>query len=252
MKSGAILWLGGWASNIVCWKNEIEILYPEQAHQFLDVHAMINDELKLFEIVNTFYSHASSEFKTASVIGWSMGSLVLHKMIGWMREENGHSKQEIPKDLKLISLCPIFDFCRTNGPWSENTLTYMIRQLEKKQEAVLQDFWTKMKPNPAVNNSSKGNLSVTVQIEKTWLEQVKNYSLQELEAGLEYLRDTKIELSDFPKMENHFLLSSQNDPIAPFNSITLNNLEPHFNQWYEYPEGHLPFLHYPELVKKLL
>ena len=32
----AMLWIGGWASNLACWRGALEARYPGRRHRFLD------------------------------------------------------------------------------------------------------------------------------------------------------------------------------------------------------------------------
>lgn len=216
-----VLWLGGWASGMACWRGAIESLYPRREHTFLDPHAVL-EEPGLLDLA------VSGLPRNGTLAAWSMGSLILHKALA-----DGAFKA----DCRLVSLSPIFDFCHQGGPWPLAALIRMARRLPREREAVLAGFWS----------LARGNSPVTPDRDASWLRQSTGYPLPALLQGLEYLRDTVVDRGSLPASERHFFLASPQDPLSP----APRGVSPG-REWIGYPRGHLPFLDFPDLLRPLL
>jgi hypothetical protein len=216
-----VLWLGGWASGLACWRDAIEALYPKREHTFLDSHAVL-EEPGLLSLA------ASGLPRSGTLVAWSMGSLILHKAL---------ADRALKAECRLVSLSPIFDFCHEGGPWPKAALIRMARRLPREREAVLAEFWS----------LARGNTPVTPGLENSWLRQSTGYPLPVLLQGLEYLGGTVVDRAALPASERHFFLASPQDPLSP----TPRGVSPG-REWIGYPRGHLPFLDCPELLAPLL
>jgi hypothetical protein len=214
-----VLWLGGWASGLACWRRELETLYPGRTHAFLDAHDVLAHPALL--------PRAIAELPPEGTLAaWSLGSLLLHAALvsGSLRPA-----------CRVISFSPIFDFCGENGSWPPAALARMVRRLPKARESVLADFWT----------SLKSNSPVTGDFEAAWKRQSLGYSLDSLVLGLETLAEIRVpETLPFAGVT---FVTSRIDPIAPTPRGSAEG-----PQWILYPKGHLPFFDYPGLVEPLL
>jgi hypothetical protein len=216
-----IVWMGGWASGLACWRGTLEAVYPHHEHAFLDAHAVL-EEPALLGLATKGLS------KGGTLIAWSMGSLILHKAL---------VEKSLSPECRLVSLCPIFDFCREGGPWPKAAVIRMARRLSRERDAVLSEFW----------NLAKGTSAVTQDLVSAWIGQSRGYAIASLQQGLEFLRDTVVERSALPANDRHFFLSSPQDPLAP----TPRGIFPG-KEWIAYARGHLPFLDHPELLAPIL
>ena len=211
-----VVWLGGWASGLACWRGALEALYPRREHTFLDAHAVL-EEPGLLASATEGLRHRGT------LVAWSMGSLLLHKALA----------EGLVPGCRLVSAAPVFDFCREGGPWPKAALIRMARRLPREREAVLGEFWA----------TAQGNSQVTLDQAAGWLRQSRAYELPALLQGLEILGGTVIDRAKLPADPNHLFLASPQDPLAP----TPRGVFPG-KQWLGYPRGHLPFLDYPGLL----
>lgn len=213
--SETVLWVGGWASDLACWRRELSALYPRREHAFLDAQeALLQPGL--------LERTAAALPAGATLAAWSMGSLLVHAAL-----EGGFNPA-----CRVVSLSPIFDFCGDGGV-SPATLARMIRRLPKARETVLAEFWT----------LARGNSPVTAGAEAAWKEQARGHSLDALLRGLEFLAETRVPPSAAARAK---LVASRIDPLAP---APRGNLDA---RWVMYPSGHLPFFDHPGLVGPLL
>jgi hypothetical protein len=215
-----VLWLGGWASGLACWRRELESLYPGRNHSFLDAHDVLAQPALL--------NRAVDALPPGGVLAaWSMGSLLVHAALASGSLRPG-------PDRRVVSLSPIFDFCGENGPWPPAALARMIRRLPKAREAVLAEFW----------ESLRGTSQVTQEGETEWRLQARGYSLDSLVQGLETLAEIRVSEN---ALEGVTFVASRTDPVAPAPRGVAEG-----PRWILYPKGHLPFLDYPNLVGPLL
>ncbi|MDB5046938.1 MAG: pimeloyl-[acyl-carrier protein] methyl ester esterase [Fibrobacteres bacterium] len=212
-----VVWLGGWASGLACWRGTLEALYPRREHTFLDSHAVL-EEPGLLALA------AKGLPKKGTLVAWSMGSLILHKAL---------AEGTLAPECRLVSASPIFDFCREGGPWPKAALMRMARRLPRERETVLAEFWS----------LSKGTSPVTQGQESAWVAQSRNYALPALLQGLEFLGNTVIDRAALPANARHLFLASPQDPLAP----TPRGVFPG-REWVAYARGHLPFLDHPDLL----
>jgi hypothetical protein len=215
----SILWLGGWASGLACWRSELEALYPGFTHGFLDAHDVLAQPGLL--------ARAAGGLPPDGVLAaWSLGSLLTQAAI---------AEGSLRPACRVVSISPIFDFCGDGGPWPPAALARMIRRLPKAREAVLAEFWALM----------RGNSPVTAAAESAWKAQSRAYPLDTLLQGLEALAEIRVGGGAAPS--GSIFLSSRTDPVAP----TPRGVDAG-PAWVLYPTGHLPFLDYPATLAPLL
>jgi hypothetical protein len=223
-----ILWVGGWASDLAAWSGTLTSLYPGHGHRFLDAHAVIDGTADL-------RAEAARLPAEGCLAAWSLGSLLAHQALaaGWMPA------------CRILSLCPIFDFCRSDGPWPRAVVVRMARRLsqagapgrEGEREKVLTEFRT----------SSWGSTPVTEDMAEGWRRRAGAYTTESLARGLETLAGIHMARETLPSPTGHLYLASAEDPLSPAPPSAATD-----PRWRFYPRGHLPFLDFPELVAPLL
>src|SRR5690606_3115254 len=215
---------GGWASGLACWRSDLEKLYPGREHAFLDAH-------DLLENPDLLAAAAAGLPADGVLAAWSLGSLLVHRAL-----ESG----SFAPSCRLVSVCPIFDFCAEGGPWPRAAVIPMARRLVREREAVLAEFW----------NLVKGGSPVSPAQEEAWHGQTRRYSTASLAQGLEVLAGTSAKIPPGGRAGHaagHFHLASLRDPLAPQAEGAIPS-----GGWTAYERGHLPFLDYPELMDPLL
>jgi hypothetical protein len=215
-----VLWIGGWASGLACWRRELEALYPGLAHRFLDAHDILGDR-------GLLRREASALPAGSAIAGWSLGSLLLHLDL----LDGGFP------DVRILSMSPIFDFCGEGAPWSRAALARMIRKLPRARAEVLAEFWTLI----------KGGSPVAHDAAEAWLRQSVGYSLDALVAGLETLGSLAADPAALEGRAGLAFVASARDPLAPPPRGRVVG-----SAWTFYPGGHLPFLDFPDIVRPLL
>lgn len=216
-----ILWVGGWASSLACWREELAARYPGREHRFLDAHEILSRPAALPEA-------AAALPPGGTVAAWSLGSLLLHRRL---------AEGRFPARA-VLSLSPVFAFAGPGSPWPPAALARMIRRLGRDRDTVLQEFWAQV----------KGTSPVTPAAEAAWLRQADGYALADLVAGLEALLNFTVDPTH-PSLTaaGLRLVAGERDPLAPAGPEV-----PGAPARVLYPEGHLPFLDHPNLVAPLL
>jgi hypothetical protein len=215
-----VLWVGGWASGLACWRSELEALYPGRPHLFLDAHDLLGDRGRLRR-------EAAALPAGCVIAGWSLGSLLLHLDL----LDGGFPEG------RILSLSPIFDFCGEGAPWSRAVLARMIRRLPRSRAEVLAEFW----------NLVKGGSPVPPEASSAWIRQAEGYSLDALVAGLEALGSLAADPSALEARPGIAFVASARDPLAPPPRGRVAG-----SAWTFFPGGHLPFLDFPDIVRPLL
>lgn len=213
-----VLWIGGWASGLACWRAELAAIYPGREHRFLDAHSALDNPGSLEREVGRLPAGGC-------VAAWSLGSLLLHRALA-----DGFSPA-----CRSLSLSPIFAFCRADGPWPKAAIRRMERRLPAERAAVLGEFRT----------LAFGNTPVTQDMAAAWNAQAGGYPLATLERGLRALAETEVPPASVAGRGRHAFLASPRDPLSP-------SPAPPPDGWSAYPSGHLPFLEFPAQVAALL
>lgn len=220
MAPETVLWIGGWASGLACWRRELEALYPGPSHRFLDAHDVLVDRGRLRR-------EAAALPAGSAIAGWSLGSLLMHLDL----QDGGFP------EVRFLSLSPVFDFCGEGAPWSRAALARMIRKLPRARGEVLEDFWTLV----------KGGSQVSRDAAEAWRRQADVYSLDALVAGLEALGSLAADPAALETRPGIAFVASGRDPLAPPPRGRVAGAA-----WSFYPGGHLPFLDFPDIVRPLL
>lgn len=216
-----VLWVGGWASSLACWREELTARYPDREHRFLDAHEILSRPAALPE--------AAAALPPGGIVAaWSLGSLLLHRRL---------AEGDFPAR-PVLSLSPVFAFTGPRSPWPPAALARMIRRLGRDRDTVLREFWTQV----------KGTSPVTPVAEAAWLRQADGYALVDLVAGLEALLNLAVDPAH-PSLAaaGLRLMAGERDPLAPAGPEVSGAPKRVL-----YPEGHLPFLDHPDLVEPLL
>src|ERR1035437_5209140 len=120
--------IGGWASDLQCWDRRLCVSFPEFDLRFVDAHSILSGESRL--------EHLLAVAPPGScVAGWSLGNLLLEKLLRQGR---------IPPEMPVLSICPFLDFCDPVGPWKPLVLRRMVRRLFGVAAGVLSDFADRM------------------------------------------------------------------------------------------------------------
>ncbi len=215
-----ILWVGGWASDLSPWGGVLADLYPGHAHRFLDAHAVLDGKADL-------RAEAGRLPADGCLAAWSLGSLLAHQALaeGWLPA------------CRVLSICPIFEFCRDEGPWPRAAVLRMARRLAREREKVLSEF----------RDAAWGNSPVTEGMAAAWRDRAAGYTAESLARGLECLAGSRLASESAPPSLGLAFLASPLDPLSP--ALPGTAAVP---GWTLYPRGHLPFLDVPRLVAPLL
>lgn len=215
-----ILWVGGWASDLACWRGALEALYPGRAHRFLDAHAVLDGEADLRK-------EADRLPPGGCLAAWSLGSLLAHQALaeGWRPA------------CRVLSIAPIFDFCRADGPWPRAAVLRMARRLPRERNKVLAEF----------RAAAWGRSQVPGEWAEAWDRRAHAYADASLARGLEALAGISLAREKTPPAPDHLFLASPEDPLSPAPSAAATD-----PRWRLYPRGHLPFLDFPHIVGALL
>jgi hypothetical protein len=215
-----ILWLGGWASDLACWRGALETLYPGRTHRFLDAHALLDGKADL-------RAETARLGPGDCLAAWSLGSLLAHQALaeGWRPA------------CRRLSLCPIFDFCRADGPWPRSVVVRMIRRLPRERDKVLAEF----------REAAFGRSPLGEGMAAAWEAQARAYADASLARGLEALAGIHAARESLPPSPEPVFVGSPDDPLSPAPPGAAAD-----PQWRLYPRGHLPFLDFPHLLAPLL
>lgn len=233
-------WIGGWASDLSCWRDRLASLYPGAQHEFLNAHRLLDPAVAAREI-------GVAAARSEAVLAWSMGSLVLHRvLVDAARDSSpaGHLAM-LPPDSpgagehrpRFLSLSPVFDFCRPGGPWPPVVLKRMAARLETDRSGTMAGFWELM----------TGGTTAGRQWEEEWRVGSAAYSLADLQSGLDFLRETVVSPVGLSRWKHDLiLLADPRDPVAP----AWDGEPGGACQVRRHAGGHLPFLMSPEVIRE--
>jgi len=221
------IWIGGWATNLVCWKLEFESLFPNWHHEFWDSLQPDNVKQDLQKLV----SMKSSE--RIFVFAWSLGSLVLHD---WLV-----SRSEIPSgNIIFASINPVFDFCAAQDGWSPRILEKMKKKLSLENNTVTSDFFQSMIKNVDLTNQ---------QLEQWNKFHIAGHNFHQLKDGLAYLAEKRVDMQAFLKRyPNQIFFMDNQDPISPVLDFSKNDGDVNVVQ----VNSHVPFLVESEKIKNYM
>jgi pimeloyl-ACP methyl ester carboxylesterase len=215
--NATVIWLGGWASDLVCWEPMLRKLAPDCDHRFLDSHAWLDAGPAQAGLTGG---------PRRLVAAWSLGTLLCHH---WM------ARGLWPGNLALLSLCPVFNFVR--GAFGEPVILRMEKKLAADRDSVLRDFWRRM-PRSG---------EIPAAWEQRWLEGARKHGHEELMRGLEFLRNTVVDPGRLALVPARWeLLVGDQDKLAPPGNW-IRDL-PAAAKVTAYAGGHLPFWEIPETI----
>ena len=220
-------WLGGWVSSLECWDPQLRALYPEFEHRYVDVHETLDAPRPPFPA-------GDGDGKAHLVAAWSLGSLRAHQ---WMAEGVW------PKELPLLSLCPVFRFVQpeSRSAFGESVLLRMEKKLGGEREAVLLDFWRRM-PKAA---------EMPPEWEARWIEASRRYDDAGVLRALQYLRLEAVDPTALRSVPDRWeLIAGEADRLAPVGAW--KDALPAHARLHAHGGGHLPFWERPDLVRDAL
>jgi pimeloyl-ACP methyl ester carboxylesterase len=168
------------------------------------------------------------------VAAWSLGSLRAHR---WMVEGTW------PKDLPLLSLCPVFRFVQpeSRSSFGESVLLRMEKKLGDEREAVLLDFWRRM-PKAA---------EMPPEWEARWIEASRRYDDAGVLRALRYLRIEIVDPAALKSVPDRWeLIAGEADRLAPVGAW--KDALPAHARLNVHAGGHLPFWEQQDLVRSAL
>ncbi len=224
-----IHWMGGWVSSLACWEPQLIALFPEFAHRFLDTHALLDQDTPPDWIESTPRDAHAHIFAA-----WSLGSLRVHR---WMADGVW------PKDVPVLSLCPVFRFVQpgTPGTFGESILLRMEQKLGAERETVLRDFWRRM---PKAGD-------MPPEWEAGWIAWTRHYDDASVLLALQYLRTQSADPEHLRSAPLQWeLIAGEKDRLAPIGAWKEDL--PAQARLTVHPGGHIPFWECPDLVGESL
>lgn len=211
-----LYWIGGWASDLQCWDGLLRETLPAFDIHFLDVHNFLHATSRLEHLL------AVAPAGTC-LAGWSMGSLVVERLL---------REGRVPPEMPVAGICPFLDFCDPRGPWKPLVLRRMTRRIFGDAAGTLADFATTMGLEGLVRES--------------WMRQALEMDEHTLADGLAYLGETRFE----EPWQNHprrMFVVSPDDPVSPRCPTPAD-----VTRTMPAGSGHIPFLVHPEAFHEAL
>lgn len=187
-------------------------MFPAHTHSFVDAMDFLDRPDDLAVAIGQAAAGGT-------VVAWSLGSLLAHELVAADRWPEGTTT--------LISLCPIFEFCRPRRGWRPAVIERMRRRLAEDREAVLGEFG--------------GRLGLPDAERERWLAAARRYNPATLDRGLEVLATRRAQPRPAPFIR---LVAGKDDPIAPIDPQEVAGFSA---TWYA--GGHAPFLTDPACVR---
>lgn len=211
-----LYWIGGWASDLQCWDGLLRETLPEFDILFLDAHNFVSSTHRLEHLLSVAPAGTC-------LAGWSMGSLVVERLL---REER------VPLEMPVLHICPFLDFCAPDGPWKPIVLRRMVRRIFGDAPGLLSDFAT--------------NMGLDGRVKESWMRQALEMQEDVLADGLSALETTKFAApwTDHPR---RLFVVSPDDRIAPPCPTPQGD-----TRTMPVGSGHVPFLNHPDLFHEIL
>jgi pimeloyl-ACP methyl ester carboxylesterase len=211
-----LYWIGGWASDLQCWDGLLRESLPEFDLRFLDVHNFLDATERLEHLL------AVAPAGTC-LAGWSMGSLVVERLL---------REGRVPLEMPVVNICPFLDFCDPTGPWKPLVLRRMIRRIFGDASGTLSDFASLM--------------GIEGRIREGWLRQALEMREETLAEGLVALEATKFD-APWHEHPRRLFVVSPDDKVSPAcptpDSVT---------RTMPAGAGHVPFLTHSEAFREAL
>jgi len=212
----AIIWIGGWASDVSCWDDAMSRALAGFRPRYLSAHAFLRDTAPLGAMLE-------ASARDTVLAGWSLGSLLVEDLL---------RRGLVPRDMCVVRVCPFLDFCDPSGPWRPLVLRRMARRLQGDAHGVLEEF--------AERASIPGGEAF-----RSWIEQATSLGEESLVEGLATLETMRFG-APWSQAPGGFLLSPD-DAVSPPCDVPLDRA-------IVLPagSGHVPFLHHPEAFSSAL
>jgi len=211
-----LYWIGGWASDLQCWEGLLRAHYPGFDLRFVDSHTVLQGDARLERML--FSAPAG-----ACVVGWSLGSLIVERLL---------REGRIPLELPVLSICPFLDFCDPGGPWNPRILGRMVRRIFGDAAGVLSDFGDR--------------LGLEGEERSRWLRQGMELGEERLAEGLTLLQTLRFE-RPWATHPMRLFAVSPDDPVSPACEVP-----PESRRDLPAGSGHIPFLRHPEAIRAIL
>lgn len=201
-------WLPDWASDLSLWEDDLIGANPEAEHTFASYNEMAKHLNSIYEMKGL--SEAST------VVGWGLGALALMK-----------AASQKPKGQNWILLSPFADFCDEESNWTEQTLTFMARQVRNTAEPTLNAFMEFFE-----NEFGEW--------QDEWFKAACKMDKNALGDGLNYLVQNRIESKINDNGKTKILFGKMNQAILPGMTLALKDFLPDA-EFKERPKaGHWP------------
>lgn len=211
-----VYWIGGWASDLQCWEGPLRANFPGFDVRFVDAHSVLQGDERLERML-------SSAPPDACIAGWSLGSLIVERLL---------RNHRIPPELPVLSICPFLDFCDPLGPWKPQILRRMVRRIFGDAAGVLSDFGDR--------------LGLEGEERSSWFRQGMELGEESLAEGLTLLQTLRFQ-RPWASHPLRLFAISPDDPVSPACEIPRGSRR-------DLPtgSGHIPFLRHPEAVRAVL
>lgn len=202
------LWLPDWASDLSLWEDDLIGVNPEAEHVFVSYDNMAKHLDGIYRL------EGLSEAST--VVAWGLGAMALLKAAG--------SK---PSGQKWILLSPFADFCDEESNWTDQTLTFMARQVRNSVEPTLNAFL----------EFFEGEFG---EWQDDWFRAALKMNKDALGDGLNFLARNRVESTIDDHGETKVLFGRMNQAVTPKMTLALKDFLPDA-EFKERPKaGHWP------------
>jgi hypothetical protein len=182
IESSEIAWVGGWASDVSVWEDEIYESFPGYSHRFIDYFDLLPNP-------DDFWDNNPRVAEAGLVVGWSLGTLALLRNL-----------QKKPSEQKWILICPIANFC-ADGCWPQSAVRATRQGVLENTEQTLMAFSALMGEAPSEKR-------------ERWLRNALKYSPEQLAQGLDYLMQRHFDYAQCPDGNVEFFFGEK-DKVVP-------------------------------------
>ncbi|OWV07036.1 hypothetical protein B7993_03920 [Fibrobacter sp. UWH3] len=201
-------WLPDWASDLSLWEDDLISANPEAEHVFVSYGDMVS-------CLDGMYGLKGLSEAT-TVVAWGLGALALLK-----------DAKNKPCGQKWILLSPYADFCDEESNWTDQTLTFMARQVRNAAEPTLNAFMEFLE-----NEFGEW--------QDEWFSAALKMDKNALGDGLNYLVRNKIDSKIEDNGETKVLFGRMNQAVLPSLTLGLKEFLPNA-EFKERPKaGHWP------------
>lgn len=213
-KERPIVWIGGWASDLQCWADSLDVAFAGFQPRFVSAHVVLQGGARLEDLL------AGSPEGTV-LAGWSLGSLLVERLL---------REGRVPVGMPVVRVCPFLDFCDPTGPWKPVVLRRMIRRTFGEAQGVLEDF----ADLAAIPDGP---------LRRTWANHAIALGEENLADGLTVLSELRFD-APWADAPGGFLVSPD-DRVSPPTATP-----PERTRILPQGSGHVPFLTHPEAFSR--